>query len=80
MNKAEELDELADLFAETALSEKASECVAIMEQMAEALRAAEVTLEDLGACSDPDCSEPNCVHALPKVSAALRVFEGGENA
>lgn len=31
----------------------------------------EQTLEDLGACPDLDCGQPNCNHVLPKVRAAV---------
>ena len=42
-----------------------------MNTIIAALEAAEEALDDLGACDDPDCTEPNCVHALPLVRAAL---------
>lgn len=41
-----------------------------------ALGIAERALEDLGACDDEACTEPNCLHALVAVRGALR---GGEN-
>lgn len=37
-----------------------------------ALFLAEKALEDLGACDDENCPEPNCLHALVVVRRALR--------
>lgn len=46
------------------------------EAEAERLRAlltdAVSALEDLGACGDADCTEPNCLHILPRAREALR--------
>ena len=40
----------------------------VIERCADALR-------DLGACEDPDCTEPNCNHALPLAMEWLRKKE-----
>lgn len=32
---------------------------------------AEVALRDLHACADENCTEPNCLHVLPRVRALL---------
>lgn len=40
-------------------------------RLVEALRIAKAALTDLGACADPACREPNCLKALPVVTATL---------
>lgn len=37
----------------------------------EALESAAQALEDLGACDNPKCIDPNCAHALIKVREIL---------
>ncbi len=45
----------------------------------EALEIAETALVDLGACDDPACSEPNCLHALTRVRTVLSSFKVEED-
>ena len=44
------------------------------------LRRAEDALEDLHACDDPRCREPNCNHALTDIRAALKSVENANSA
>lgn len=41
------------------------------QNILEALIAARIALMDFGACQDPQCTEPNCAHALVKINAIL---------
>lgn len=47
------------------------------EAMREVLLLAKEALEDLGACSYPDCDEPGCSHVLPKTKKLLDGEESG---
>lgn len=60
------------LWAETA--EQSEKLGATTHEMVEALRLAEAALVDLGACDNPDCKEPGCLHALASVRAAIAMM------
>ena len=40
--------------------------------MIELLSDALMALRDLGACDDPECDEPGCLHVLPRIQKALK--------
>lgn len=65
MDRALVLDDIAYL-----LSALDSEREARRE-LEKAARDAVVALDDLGACNDADCSEVNCLRALPRLRALL---------
>jgi ribosomal protein L37AE/L43A len=41
------------------------------KRLRELLIDAQTALRDLGACDDPGCDEPNCLHVLPMIKQAL---------
>jgi hypothetical protein len=47
-------------------------------QLHEVAEDAVLALTDLGACPDPLCAEPNCLHVLPRLVAALAALPARE--
>lgn len=68
-------DERADVIRAVAEQETNARLIAMAPRMYEALKAAEIALDDLGACPDPECSDPQCAHALPIIRAILNELE-----
>ncbi len=44
-----------------------------IEALEAALMDCVTVLRDLGACDDPDCDEPICLHALPNARRLLSI-------
>ena len=50
-------------------------CVGEMDDARQVIERCADALADLGACDDPDCTYPNCNHALPLAMEWLRKKE-----
>jgi len=43
----------------------------LLKETLSVLQCAQEALRDLGGCEDVECTEPNCLHALPKIRNLL---------